>query len=70
MVETIHTEEGPSTIVLVAGDADYAPPLEKCTKKGWRTEVAFINRGVGTALVPHVHEFRSLSISAIELMSI
>ena len=38
LMETIYEEDGPSTIVLVAGDADYVPPLERTIKKGWRNE--------------------------------
>lgn len=60
MVVTLFEQEGPSTIVLVAGDADYVPPLRKALEKGWRTEVAFINRGKSTALPKVVHEFRTI----------
>lgn len=45
MTSTLYEEEGPSTIVLVAGDADYVPPLRKAVERRWRTECAFINRG-------------------------
>jgi uncharacterized LabA/DUF88 family protein len=47
-------------MVLVAGDADYVPPLQKALEHGWRNEVAFINRGISTALTPVVHEFRTI----------
>jgi uncharacterized LabA/DUF88 family protein len=67
IMETLYEEEGPSTIILVAGDADYVPPLEKTLKKGWRNEVAYIKRGLSTALHPVVHEFRVLNPSSIEL---
>ncbi len=60
--------EGPSTIVLVAGDADYVPPLKKAIDRGWRTEVAFIRRGISTALHPCVHEFRTVRPVDIEYM--
>jgi len=60
MVETIYAKDGPSTIILVAGDADYMPPLQKVVERGWRTVVAFVNRGVSAALEPYTHEFRTL----------
>lgn len=50
IVSTIYEKPGPSTLVLVAGDADYKPPLEKVIAKGWRVEVAFIGHGVSIAL--------------------
>lgn len=68
LVETVCTNPGPSTVVLVAGDADYVPPLIKSLDRGWRNEVAFINRGLSIALEGYVHEFRTLSTDGIELM--
>lgn len=67
MVKTIYEEPGPSTIVLVAGDADYLPPLKQAISKGWRTEVAFISAGLSGSLDPVVHEFRKLTAGEIEL---
>ena len=67
LVKTLYEEDGPSTIVVVAGDADYLPPLQQAVLKGWRTEVAFISRGLSTGLSPVVHEFRRLTASDIEL---
>ena len=66
LTATLYEQEGPSTIILVAGDADYVPPLQKSIDKGWRNEVAFIDRGVSEALEPVVHEFRVISPSSIE----
>lgn len=66
LTATLYEKPGPSTIILVAGDADYVPPLERSLSKGWRNEVAFIARGVSTALTPVAHEFRLMSPSAIE----
>ena len=68
IMETLYEEEGPATIVLVAGDADYMPPLQKCIKKGWRVELTFTNSGGGISsrLQNHVHEFRNFSSSDIE----
>ena len=66
VVSTLYEEAGPSTVVVVAGDADYVPPLELAVKKGWRTEVAFVNRGVSTALVPVVHGFRRIAVGDIQ----
>ncbi len=63
---TLFEQEGPSTIVLVAGDADYVPPLKKALQKGWRVEVVFMAKGLSTALHPVVHEFRTLSPSSIK----
>ncbi len=68
MVSTLYEEEGPATLVLVAGDADYAPPLRKAIEKGWRTEVAFIDRGVSIALEAVTHEIRTIIPSQIERM--
>jgi uncharacterized LabA/DUF88 family protein len=42
LVETVCTKPGPSTVVLVAGDADYVPALIKSQDRGWRNEVAFL----------------------------
>lgn len=67
LVETIWKQVGPSTVVLVAGDADYAPSLMKSLDRGWRNEVAFIDRGISIALEAYVHEFRTLSATAIQL---
>lgn len=66
MTATLYEEQGPSTIVLVAGDADYVPPLQRALEKGWRVEVAFINRGVSGALEMVAHEFRIISPALIE----
>ena len=68
MVTTLFEQEGPSTVVLVAGDADYVPPLLKSMAKGWRNEVAFINRGISGALDPIVHEFRIITPPDIALL--
>lgn len=63
IMETLYEHEGPSTMVLVAGDADYVPPLQKCLKKGWRVEIAFVNQysDISNHLSPVCHEFRSFS---------
>ena len=68
MVSTLYEYEGPATMVLMAGDADYVPPLKKALEKRWRTEVAFIERGASHALEPVVHEMRVISPVDIELM--
>ena len=68
MVATLYEQEGPATIVLMAGDADYVPPLDKALRRGWRTEVAFIERGVSRALEQVVHEMRVISPNDIELV--
>ncbi|WP_311269070.1 NYN domain-containing protein [Sphingobium sp. WCS2017Hpa-17] len=68
IVETVWSQEGPATIVLVAGDSDYVPALMKSLGKGWRNEVAFINRGISIALEPQVHEFRTLNAGDFELL--
>jgi uncharacterized LabA/DUF88 family protein len=60
LTATLYEEPGPSTIVLVAGDADYYPPLKKAVEKGWRTEVVFTSRGLSMALDSVVHEYRAL----------
>lgn len=68
MVSALYEKEGPATIVLVAGDADYTPPLKRALERGWRTEVAFINRGVSQALEKVSHEIRQIRPNEIELM--
>jgi len=66
MTATLYEEQGPSTVVLVAGDADYVLPLLKALEKGWRVEVVFINKGLSSALDPVTHEFRSINASNIQ----
>ena len=63
IMETLYEQGGPSTMVLVAGDADYAPPLEKCLKKGWRVELAFTEstNNISDRLSYLVHEFREFT---------
>ena len=68
IISTIYEQEGPSTIILVAGNADYVPPLKKSIDKGWRNEVAFIDRGISMNLESVVHEFRTISPSSIQYM--
>jgi uncharacterized LabA/DUF88 family protein len=67
LMSTLYEEQGPSTVVVVAGDADYLPPLSKAVGKGWRSEVAFISAGLSGALNPVVHEFRRITAGEIEL---
>ena len=66
IVSTIYEKPGPSTIVLVAGDADYVPPLQKVLAKGWRSEIAFIGHSISVSLEPVAHCFRELSPTAIQ----
>lgn len=66
IVETIYEQDGPSTIVLVAGDADYVPALEKVLKKGWRSEIAFVEKGVSIALENYVHQYRVIDPGRIQ----
>lgn len=66
IVSTIYEKEGPSTVVLLAGDADYKPPLEKVLEKGWRSEIAFIGHGVSSALDPVTHEYREIQPTRIQ----
>ena len=66
LTATLFEQDGPSTIILVAGDADYVPPLIKAIEKGWRVEVVFIDRGVSGALEAVTHEFRELNPYSIE----
>jgi len=67
MTTTLFESEGPSTIVLVAGDADYMPPLKKALEMGWRVEILFIAEGLSAGLAPVAHELRRLSPGDIEL---
>jgi uncharacterized LabA/DUF88 family protein len=66
LMTTLYEQSGPSTVILVAGDADYMPPLMRIIEKGWRTEVAFISRGVSITLEPYVHEFRTLTAQSFQ----
>jgi hypothetical protein len=66
MTLTIAEKPGPSTVVLIAGDEDYVPPLELSRERGWRSEVVFIDRGISHFLEPVVHQFRSLIPTAIQ----
>jgi uncharacterized LabA/DUF88 family protein len=66
LVSTLFEHPGPSTVVVVAGDADYMPPLRKAVEKGWRTEVAFVNRGISSSLEAYVHEFRTLTAESFQ----
>ncbi|GGF24417.1 hypothetical protein GCM10011321_14750 [Youhaiella tibetensis] len=68
MTKTICRAEGPSTIVLIAGDADYGPPLEFAVEEGWRVEVFTTGRGVSSALEKYAHEFRTIHEDQIRLM--
>ena len=63
IMETLYEQNGPSTIVLVAGDVDYASPLEKCLQKGWRVELAFTEstNNILDRLSHLVHEFREFT---------
>jgi uncharacterized LabA/DUF88 family protein len=61
IMETLYEQPGPSTIVLVAGDADYYPPLAKAIERGWRVEVCFHRIGLSSALEPVSHEIRNLN---------
>src|SRR5882762_1517030 len=67
ITSTLYESSGPSTVVLVAGDADYVPPLELSAEKGWRNEVAFIEDGASAALRHVVHEIRLIRAGDIEL---
>jgi len=65
---TLFEQPGPSTIVLVAGDADYVPPLLKAIEKGWRNEVVFIERGLASGLDAVTHLFRTINASQIQYL--
>jgi hypothetical protein len=66
IVSTVYEKPGPCTTVLVAGDADYMPPLGKVLAKGWRSEVAFIGHSVSIALEPVTHQFREILPTEIQ----
>lgn len=68
IMKTVFTQEEPSTIVLVAGDADYVPPLEECVQMGWRVEIAFTGTygNISRSLEAVCHEFRYFSAGDIE----
>ena len=66
ITSTLYEHDGPSTIVLVAGDADYVPPLIRANDKQWRVEVAFIARGLSSALNAVTHQFRTINLSSVK----
>ncbi|MDN3370322.1 MULTISPECIES: NYN domain-containing protein [Ralstonia solanacearum species complex] len=66
ITSTLYEHDGPATIVLVAGDADYVPPLLRANEKGWRVEIAFIDRGLSSALDAVCHQFRTINPSSIK----
>lgn len=66
IVSTLYESRGPSTIVLLAGDADYKPPLEKVIAKGWRSEIAFLGHSVSVSLEPVAHQFREIYPTTIQ----
>lgn len=70
MTRTICKEQGPSTIVLVAGDADYVPPLKLAVEENWRAEVAFTDRGISSSLEPCTHEIRPISPTRIQYIRV
>jgi uncharacterized LabA/DUF88 family protein len=69
IVSAIHKQPGPSTIVLIAGDADYVPPLEKSIEEGWRNEIVMIDHGISPNLAKVVHSFREIVPHDIQLVS-
>ena len=69
MVSTLFEQKGPSTIVLVAGDADYVPPLIKSLERGWRNEVVFIDHGISRSLETVTHQIREIVPYDIQLAS-
>lgn len=68
ITKTVFTRPGPSTVVLVAGDADYVPPLMEAVGAGWRTEAAFHQEGFSAALVNWVHEIRTIHPADYQLL--
>ena len=58
LVEIVCTVSGPATIVLVAGDGDYIPALQKALTRGWRVEVVFFQRGLAPGLDRFAHAIR------------
>ncbi len=68
ITSTLYEQQGPSTVVLVAGDADYVPPLLRANEKGWRVEVAFIDRGLSSSLDAVSHLFRTINVSSIQYL--
>ena len=69
MVSTLFEQSGPSTVAIIAGDADYVPPLKKSLERGWRNEVVFIDHGISTSLEPVAHEIREIVPYDIQLAS-
>lgn len=69
LVSTVFEQPGPSTIVLIAGDADYVPALAKSINRGWRNEIVTVDHGVSSNLAAVVHSFREIVPYDIQLAS-
>jgi hypothetical protein len=69
MVSTLYEQSGPSTVALIAGDADYVPPLIKSLERGWRNEVVFIDHGISRSLEAVAHQIREIVPYDIQLAS-
>jgi hypothetical protein len=69
MVSTLYEQSGPSTVALIAGDADYVPPLIKSLERGWRNEVVFIDHGISRSLEAVTHQIREIIPYDIQLAS-
>jgi uncharacterized LabA/DUF88 family protein len=66
LVETVCEEPGPSTIVLVAGDGDYGPALDKALARGWRIEVCYVEGSLSPAVQERAHRLVKLHPADIE----
>ena len=61
IVETVCEQPGPSTIVLVAGDGDYGPALEKVLARGWCIEVCYVEGSLSPAVKGRAHRLVKLN---------
>jgi uncharacterized LabA/DUF88 family protein len=68
MVETVCTEPGPSTVILVAGDGDYGPCLDKALARGWRVEVFFVRTGLSPEIERRAHRYVKIHPADIEVI--
>ncbi len=60
VMERIMTVTPPTTIVMVAGDADYLPVIKRAKDKGWKVEVWFWSNAAGEIKTAAKSEFNEL----------
>lgn len=71
ITKTVCESSQPSTIVLIAGDADYVPPLQLAVEKGWRVEIIHVSsNNISSSLEPVCHKYREIPPVTIKFIEI